>query len=174
MNEKLIITPHTRVAALLEDYPELESLLIETVPAFKKLQNPVLRRTIARVTSLSQAAKVGNIETGRLVNLLRKAVGQSFTTEGNDSEVPDTGTVPDWVQNHSIVRVIDTSVLLSREENPLQEVLKGLKELKSEEVLQVNATFYPAPLIDTVKKKNVRCHVISAGSDGYTLYVSKN
>jgi len=172
--ENLIITPHTRVAALLEAYPELESLLIETVPAFRKLQNPVLRRTIARVTSLSQAAKVGNIETGRLVNLLRKAVGQSFTTEGDDTEAPDTGTVPDWVQNYRIVRVIDTSVLLSRDENPLQEVLKGLKELKKGEVLQANATFYPAPLVDTLKKKKFRCHVTSAGSEYYTLFISTN
>lgn len=59
--EKLIITPKTKVFELLLAYPELEALLIEMAPVFKKLQNPVLRRTIARVTTLQQAAQVGEI-----------------------------------------------------------------------------------------------------------------
>ncbi len=53
---KLIITPQTKVKELLDAYPELEPVLIDMAPAFKKLRNPVLRRTIARVTSIKQAA----------------------------------------------------------------------------------------------------------------------
>ena len=52
MSEKLIITPKTKVAELLDAYPQLEDILIEIAPQFKKLQNPVLQKTIARVTSL--------------------------------------------------------------------------------------------------------------------------
>ena len=172
--EKLIITPHTRVAALLEAFPQLESLLIDTVPAFSKLRNPVLRRTIARVTSLSQAARVGNIETARLVNLLREAVGQSFIGEETNVEVQNTGSLPDWIDEQRVKHVIDTEVLLNRDENPLQVVLSRLKELDKEELLRVNAAFYPAPLIDTLKKKNIRCHVIADGGDHYTIFVSKD
>jgi hypothetical protein len=39
------------------------------------LKNPKLRRTVARVTSLQQAALVGGIKMEDLVNRLRKAVG---------------------------------------------------------------------------------------------------
>ena len=56
MDTPLVITPKTKVMQLLDAYPALESLLIETIPAFEKLRNPVLRKTVARITSLQQAA----------------------------------------------------------------------------------------------------------------------
>ena len=47
---KLLIIPQTRVGEFLEYYPELEELLTSHSPAFQKLQSPVMRRTIGRVT----------------------------------------------------------------------------------------------------------------------------
>jgi len=43
---------HRKVGQLLEIYPEAESLLIEWVLAFKNLQDPVLRRTVAKIATL--------------------------------------------------------------------------------------------------------------------------
>jgi hypothetical protein len=43
------IGPETTVGALLEAYPELERVLMEMAPAFAKLRNPVVRRTVAKV-----------------------------------------------------------------------------------------------------------------------------
>ena len=74
--EKVIITPETKIYDLLENYPALENKLIEIAPVFSKLKNPVLRRTIAKVTSIKQAALVGNVSLNHLVNELRKEVGQ--------------------------------------------------------------------------------------------------
>lgn len=45
----LLITPKTRVGDLLEVYPSLEPVLMDLAPVFKKLQNPVLRRTVGKV-----------------------------------------------------------------------------------------------------------------------------
>ena len=70
MNAKLVITPKTKVAELLSTYPELEDVLVDMAPAFKKLKNPVLRRTIARVTSLQQAASVGEVPVDVASDLL--------------------------------------------------------------------------------------------------------
>ena len=61
MTDRPLITPETKVGALLDAYPELEAVLIELAPPFRKLKNPVLRRTVARLTSLAQAAKVGRL-----------------------------------------------------------------------------------------------------------------
>jgi len=47
--ELLIITPKTKVLQLIEGYPKLEDILIGYVPAFEKLQNPVLRKTVAKI-----------------------------------------------------------------------------------------------------------------------------
>lgn len=47
----ILITPKTRVGELLEKYPELEETLMELAPAFQKLKNPVIRRTIGKVAT---------------------------------------------------------------------------------------------------------------------------
>ena len=48
----LLIGPETTVGAMIEAYPELESVLVEMAPAFAKLRNPVVRRTVAKVATL--------------------------------------------------------------------------------------------------------------------------
>ena len=60
--KNLIITPKTKVLELIETYPELEDILIEIAPAFKKLKNPILRKTVAKIATLQQAAAIGNIK----------------------------------------------------------------------------------------------------------------
>ena len=55
----LLIGPETTVGAMIEAYPELESVLVEMAPAFAKLRNPVVRRTVAKVATLEQAARIG-------------------------------------------------------------------------------------------------------------------
>jgi hypothetical protein len=52
------ILPSTKVATLLDRYPELENVLIELAPPFKKLKNPFLRKGVAKVASLRHAATV--------------------------------------------------------------------------------------------------------------------
>ncbi len=82
----------TKVGELLDAYPKLEEELIRINPKFKKLKNPILRRTVAKIATLAQAAKVGGMDPVELVNLLRKAVGQpplqgvEYTEE--ESEAP--------------------------------------------------------------------------------------
>ncbi|MBB30634.1 MAG: hypothetical protein CME25_17230 [Gemmatimonadetes bacterium] len=74
---ELPITPQTRVAELLEAYPELEDVLIGMAPAFKKLKNPMLRRTVAKLASLETAAGMAKLEPREMVRKLREVVGQS-------------------------------------------------------------------------------------------------
>jgi hypothetical protein len=66
------ILPETKVGALLQAYPQLEDELIAIAPRFTALRNPVLRRTVARITTLAQAA-VAEIPTRELVDRLRSS-----------------------------------------------------------------------------------------------------
>ena len=70
------IEPSTKVAALLDRFPELEDVLIEMAPPFKKLRNPILRRSVAKIASLRHAAAAGRLPVDELVNRLRAQVGQ--------------------------------------------------------------------------------------------------
>ena len=93
--QALLITPKTRVGELLDTYPELEPVLMDLAPAFKKLQNPVLRRTVGKVATLQQAAALGNVSISEIINTLRQEVGQAmFEETGIQAEINETE--PGW------------------------------------------------------------------------------
>ncbi|MCF8227797.1 MAG: DUF1858 domain-containing protein [Bacteroidales bacterium] len=151
MSDKLIITPKTKVGELLKVYPELESKLVELAPEFKKLKNPVLRMTIARVTSLQQAARVGGIPVDRLVNSLRKEAGQA------DIEVEEKESIkagpPDWLDEEKVKLSFDARPVIRNGGHPLEKVLKETKELEVGEIYLLISSFMPAPLIDKVMER---------------------
>ncbi len=153
--ERLPITPRTKVAELLRAYPELEEPLIDCAPAFKKLRNPVLRKTVAQVTSLAQAARVGGIPAKDLINRLRREVGQDMLDSGEDArEFGDQPTSPPaWFNPDKIVDTLDARPLIEAGEQPIGRVMSELKKLKDEEIFEVITPFNPAPLIDLTHEK---------------------
>lgn len=146
--EKLFITPRTKIYDLLEAYPELEDVLISLVAEFKRLKNPVLRKTIARVTNLSQAAVIGGLDVEQLVNQLRKKVGQGSIEQLEADGSNYVTSCPEWFRKEAVVKTIDIREMLSRGEQPLHEVLSSIKVLGGGEILEIIAPFVPAPLLD--------------------------
>jgi len=147
--EPLIITPRTKVYELLQAYPELEDVLIELAPVFKKLKNPVLRRTIARVTTLQHASQVGDVPVHVLVNTLREKVGQD-SLEGLKASTGGQNEKPSWLLEDRIVKRLDARPIIEEGGHPLGEVLTGVGDLKSGEIYELITPFLPAPLIERV------------------------
>ena len=58
----VIAATSLKVLELIEAYPALEPILMDYAPAFKRLTNPALRRTIGRIATLQQAASIGNVK----------------------------------------------------------------------------------------------------------------
>lgn len=147
--EKLIITPQTKVYELLQAYPDLEELLIEMAPVFKKLKNPVLRRTIARITTLQQAAIVGEIAVHSLVNTLRNRVGQD-TLEGIETGPGREAKQPSWFNHEKIVKQLDARPIIEQGGHPLGDVLTDIRDLIPGDIYELITPFLPAPLIERV------------------------
>ena len=78
---KLIISPKTKVGELLDVYPELEPVLMSMSPAFEKLRNPVLRKTVARVATFA-----AGIYAAPILDMLR-AKNFRIHTVANESYV---------------------------------------------------------------------------------------
>jgi len=146
--DNLIITPKTKIYDLLEAYPQLEEVLISTASQFKKLQNPVLRKTIAKITNLSQAAVIGGINVEELVNKLRKAAGQEDISGVEESGTNFNSEKPDWFHDDLVANTIDIRDMLNAGEQPVHEVLSAIKRLDDKKILKIIAPFVPAPLID--------------------------
>lgn len=168
-----IITPKTTVADLLTDYPQLEELLINTAPVFVKLKNPILRRTIARVTTIAQAATIANLPVDALVNTLRKAVGQNAPESLNVDGPSYQTQQPSWYDPAVVVDTIDIAAMLDKGEQPVHEVLARLKYLAEGDILAIKAGFLPAPLIDKTLSLHFKHWVKADGKEAYTVYFTR-
>lgn len=167
-NHKLIISPKTKVYDLLNAYPELENRLIEYVPTFEKLKNPVLRATITRITSLQQAAIIGNIPVDKLINYLRELVGQSNIQITNDMNYEMSK--PNWFDTEKIAKSLDARPMLEAGEHPVNQVIADLKQMKEGEIYELTAPFLPAPLIDKARSLNFRHWVSKESESLFRIY----
>ena len=172
--EPIIITPKTKIHDLLEAYPELEETLIKAAPQFKKLKNPLLRKTIARVTSLGQAAIIGGIKVEELIKTLREAAGQQLQDNFTGEETNYNLEVPGWFFPDAVGNNIDISDMLNASEQPVHEVLSALKRLKQEEILEISAPFIPAPLIDKAIGLGYDHWISEVAEDEFLVYFKKS
>ncbi|HAQ20737.1 MAG TPA: hypothetical protein DCR40_16125 [Prolixibacteraceae bacterium] len=167
----LIISPKTKVLQLIEAYPQLEEVLINYVPAFSKLRNPILRRTVAKIATLQQAAIIGNVKIEDLINLLRKEVGQDFVSIS--SETNYVTTQPGWFDANAVKHEIDIRKMLDAGEQPVNLVLADLNQLPAGEIYRVIAPFLPAPLIDKATSLNINHWINKEADDQYTICFMK-
>jgi len=149
--EKFNITPETKIAALLDAYPDMEEILIEMAPEFKKLRNPVLRKTIAKIASLRQVAEVGKISLSDLINKLRAEAGIKDEVDFENEDTNNSSVKPAWFDETKIVNSLDARELIERGEHPMGRVLVELKEINSGNIYELITPFLPAPLLDKVK-----------------------
>ena len=164
----LIITPKTKVLELIETYPELEDILIEIAPAFKKLKNPILRKTVAKIATLQQAAAIGNIKTEELINRLRKEVGQENIT--SDAGVQYNYIKPDWFAVEKIVKRFNASEMLAGGEQPVNQVIADLNYLDEGKIYLLIAPFLTAPLIDKATSLGIEHWVDVRGDEEFYIY----
>ncbi len=167
---QLDITPDTKVSRLLEVYPELEETLIALAPAFAKLRNPVLRRTVARVTSLQQAARVGGVSLGTMINKLREAAGMEPMSVGSTAGVTGTREKPEWVKSYRVAATIDAREMLERGEHPVSEVMSALKKLDGNSMFKLISPFVPAPLIDLAQQQGYDAWTEQTGDEYFETY----
>ncbi len=168
--DNLIITPKTRIYDLLEAYPQLEEVLIGEAPQFRKLKNPVLRKTIAKVTTLAQAAVVGGLKVEKLILKLRKEVGQEELAALEAEEGKINTIKPDWFDASIVVETLDVREKLNRGEHPIHDVMSAIKTLKHNELLKVIAPFIPAPMIEKTLSLGYKHWLIEQGKEEYWLY----
>jgi hypothetical protein len=167
--EKLIITPKTKVGELLKAYPELEEKLIELAPVFRKLQNPILRRTIARVTTLQQAAAVGEIPVQKLVNALRTLTGQEVL-EGLEDNALQEQQRPSWLEEKNIAKVLDATPIIEQGGHPLGEVLNDIKTFQPGQIYELRTPFLPMPLIEKIMEQGFDCWSVKLGQESFVSY----
>lgn len=166
------ISPETRIGALLDQYPDLEPTLIAMSPSFKKLKNPVLRKTIGKVATLRQIAKIGNITLADLINNLRQAAGQKATYETDADDGSDEKT-PSWFDQTKIINSFDARPVIEGGGHPMNEIMDALNKLRAGELLELITPFIPAPIIDLADSKGYNSWSVRETNDLVRTYFTK-
>jgi hypothetical protein len=170
------ITPATRIAELLDAYPQLEDVLIQQSTHFKALKNPILRKTVAKVATLEKASQMSGIPVRRLVATLREAVGlpgEPLAADlGPDLEPAAVDAVaPDWYDEAKVRATIDADDLLAKGEVPLPRINQAVATLPPNGLLRVKSAFRPAPLLEALHKAGHRTYVTKSAADAFHTYV---
>lgn len=169
---EMIITPRTKVAELLDAYPQLEQALTGYVPAFEKLRNPVLRKTVARITTLQQAATIGGVQVQDLINQLRRAVGQDQFSGGGAAAYATEQPV--WFSEARVVAELDAGAMLAAGEQPVNQAIADLQALAQGDIYKVVAPFLPAPLVDKASSLGISHWVTRPGDQGFVIFFCRH
>jgi len=162
------------VADLLESWPELEEVLIAQAPAFRRLKNPVLRRTVARVATLEQAAGVGGVAVRELVATLRRAAGiEADAAGGGGPGAAEAQAPPEWLDPARVVETVDADALLDAGQVPLTLVNEKARALAGGQILRVDSGFRPVPLVEALGKQGFRSFVREAAPGRFETFVSR-
>src|SRR5512137_139949 len=79
------LNANTKIDDLLKEYPFLMEVLIARSSKFKLLENPIMRKTMGKVATLSQAASIGGIDINALLAdiaaEIRKKTGKDIAVD---------------------------------------------------------------------------------------------
>ena len=169
---RLSIGLETTVGALLDAYPQVESVLVEMAPAFApaKLRNPVVRRTVAKVATIEQAAKISGMSLQAMILRLREVTGQSSADLPVLHDQQVVGADAAWLTAGRVVEEIDADVMLERGVHPIGRIREAVGRLGHAELLLLRSSFRPQPLIETLRRAGAPVHSSSKGSTHLTWF----
>ncbi len=163
------IIPSMKIGELLDQYPALEETLVGLSPQFKKLKNPVLRRTVAKIVSLQQAAATGGLSIGEVVNPLRRAAGQPELSLDPTNEA--VSPMPTWMQENRPIQQLDVSDTIHAGKVPLQEILNQVHQLETGSILELIAPLHPSPIIEKLQEEGFKSWSRTEGDLFHTFFI---
>ncbi len=165
--EKFFITPQTKLAEILDRFPEAEKVFVEISPEFAKITNPVLRKTVVKIATMGQVAKIGNMSIEELINILRKKLPVESAEVIEDDQNGDGN----WIGNTRVGKTLDARPMLARGEHPVDQVLREVKTLAKDEMYLLITSFLPAPLLDAVEKQGFKTHSVTFADGTVNNYI---
>lgn len=143
-------TLKTKISTAIKERPDLKEILPVFHPAFQKLQNPVLSRTLTHLVTVQDAAKIAGVDPEAMLEVMN--------TPGVPSQLPkkpanaESAEMPPWFKPE-LVTVLDVRAQLASGDDPFKEIIAATRELPNGGILELIASFEPAPMIRVLQKQ---------------------
>lgn len=169
-----MIRKDDRVASVLAREPELLDVFVDASPAFERLRNPMMRRTMARLVTVEQAARIAGIETEALLAKLNRVIegapvaAKADTAPGKAKAAPP----PPGLSETPAELILDLDVRedLRQGREPFMAILKAVRELGSKQVFRLRAIFEPVPLYAVLAKQGFAHFTERFAEDDYRVW----
>lgn len=180
-NEERPVRASDKVSAVLARDEGLVEIFASHSPQFVRLRNPGMRRVMARLVSVEQAAKICGAEPGALVRELNAALGFAAEADGDPVEAP-TGTAVavsgavdvqggshPWAPDAPITTV-DVREDLKKGQEPFSKIMAAVAGLGDAGVLCLRATFEPVPLFAVMQKRGYAHIAEELGAEDWRVW----
>lgn len=157
-----LINKDLKISLLLKNYPGAINVLLKASPHFQKLQNKLLRKTLAGRVTIEQAASIAGVDLENLLSELR-----NLDAGINKNEMPESGIdvqhersdlhneKPAYLKllNDESIITLDVRPILNSGKDPLNDILNEIKKIKIGGALHIINSFEPIPLYSLLGKK---------------------
>lgn len=154
----MVIHADDRVAKVLAQDERLLEVFVAASPAFEKLRNAAMRKTMAKLVTVEQAARIAGVDAADLVDRLNRALVGAAPVHGDEPRgepvVVELPPIPEALRAVPADRIVDVDVRddLRAGKEPFHKILGAARALAPEHVLRVRAIFEPAPLYAVLAK----------------------
>jgi hypothetical protein len=184
----ILISSDDKVSDVLARDESLVEIFVRHAPHFEKLRNRAIRRVMARLVTVDQAARTANIPVQQLVNDLNAALGlgaesspdapaqpSASASEGLRSDASADqrdGQLPSRDRHPVTAKVVEVDVRadLRSGREPFSRIMSAVGALQDDEVLHLRAIFEPAPLFTVLGKRGFVHESKSHARDDWSVW----
>ncbi len=189
------VLPTDRVSDVLARDERLVEVFVGVSQHFTKLRNAGIRKVMARLATVQQAAQLAGVPLQVLLDALNSALGvaspaapagdasvvQSASSGSASPDAPDAtasagaaagDAEPAWI--HERVVDLDVRPALAAGKEPFDTIMATVAKLKPDEVLCLRAPFEPVPLYAVLGKRGFEHHTRQDGPDDWSVWFRRN
>ena len=170
----MTINADTKIGAILKHNPSALDAIVSINPKFEKLRNPLLRKLMAARTSIRMASKISG---NPLEDFFSKLAPLGFTIDKTltEDKIEEKPKLPAFFNSIKPEQIVDFDVrpLIESGADPLQLIIKKVKEIKKGGVLKIINNFEPTPLILLLKKQGFESYTDIISDDLVETYFYK-
>ena len=150
-------------------------------PQLAKLRNSPIRRIMARVTTVAQAARLCGISAETLVAELNEALGIDAAIGGdvsaaspssvspvNEAANAELAARPEWSLGGAVE--LDVRESLRAGQEPFSRIMETVASLEDGQLLRLRTTFEPVPLFAVLSKRGFAHHAERHGPEDWLVY----
>lgn len=160
----MVIRADERVADVLRRDEHLVEVFAAAAPAFERLRNPLMRRTMARLVTVEQAARIGGLEPEALLSRLNAALGDAEASPSAAQTPPEAvwasdraDAMPPALRAWAAADIVDLDVRddLRNGIEPFSRIMSARRALAPGQLLRLRAIFEPVPLYAVMAKQGL-------------------